>query len=70
MSNNEEARFAVTPSFVLTYSSDSDECVSTKLGVTANHASSLLLIFYIVFIFQLCSSSSTGILRTNSVTSS
>ena len=48
--NNEEARFAVTPSFVLTHSSDSiiyflsDECVSTKLGVTANLASSLLLL--------------------------
>ena len=45
---NEETKFSVTPSFVLTHSSDSillsDECVSTKLGVTENFVSSLYLL--------------------------
>ena len=44
---NEETKFPVTPSFVLTHSSDkilSDECVGTKLGVTGNFVSSLYLL--------------------------
>ena len=44
---NEETKFPVTPSFVLTHSSDSipsDECASTKLGVTGNFVSSLYLL--------------------------
>ena len=47
---NEETKFSVTPSFVLTHSSDSiilsDECMSTKLGVTENFVSSLYLLMY------------------------
>ena len=48
---NEETKFSVTRSFVLTHSSDSilikilsDECVSTKLGVTENFVFLLYLL--------------------------
>ena len=50
---NEETKFSVTPSFVLAHSSDSisdilsDECASTKLGVTENFVSSLYLLIQI-----------------------
>ena len=51
---NEETKFSVTPSFVLTHSSDSqlsDECVSTKLGITENFVSSLYLLLINIYIY-------------------